>query len=81
VVRDNSLIIGSNPAAGHPGWDEIGAITEAPETWPPLDWILMFEKGWRSQRGKPNFLFGRFGLRNHIEQRIWWTETYTIPLF
>jgi len=24
-VRDNGFIIGSNPAAGHPGWDEIGA--------------------------------------------------------
>jgi len=31
VVKDNGLIIGSNPAAGHPGWDEIGAITEVPE--------------------------------------------------
>jgi len=61
-VRDNSFTIGSNPAAGYPGWDEIGAITEVPETWPPLDRILMYWKGWRFQRGKPNFLFGRFGL-------------------
>jgi len=60
-VRDNSFIIGSNPAAGHPEWDEIGAITEAPETWPPLDWILRWGKGAGCQKGSalnPSVGFG-----------------------
>jgi len=68
-VRDNSFIIGSNPAAGHPGWDEIGAISVAPETWPPLDWILMFEKA-LDCKGTRLRSFARFGLPSHIEHCI-----------
>jgi len=49
--------------------DEIGAITEAPETWPPLDWILMFEKA-LDCKGTRLRSFARFGLRSNIEHHI-----------
>jgi len=46
-----------------------------------LNGLQMYWKGWRFQRGKPNFLFARFVLWSHIEHRIWRTETYTVPSF
>jgi len=58
----------------------IGAITVAPETWPPLDWILRFEKA-LDCKGTRLRSFARFGLRSHIKHCIWRTENYTVLIF
>jgi len=57
------------PEGRNGGAMKFAPVTLAPETWPPLDWILMFEKAGDFQ-GWCHPPLKRFGLRCCIEHLI-----------